>query len=471
MLGIIYFLIALSIIVIVHEFGHLYFAKKFGVKCFEFSIGMGPLVKHFYTDKQGTKYNLRAIPLGGYVAMAGEDDNSLNEGVKDEEKLNNKTPIQRIIILVAGAGMNFILGFVLLFLVVFIGGYQTPSTTSNSVNIAINETVDLPIANSGIENGDEITSINGIKTNNAIDIQRELNKESESFNIVYNDISDLNKEKTTSITPTQISCDDKAIGVIVSSDTKRFDLIYSLKHATQQFKNMFLTIFVSFKMLIDGTAGVKDLAGPIGIAAISGSVVTLGFSAMFYFISFLSINIGVVNLLPIPALDGGRILTSFIELITRKKIPEKVENYIVMFGVFLLLALFVVVTFSDIMRTFTNSGYTMELTTPEVCLFDGSNKHLNLGVDYDYKKKDHKDEEVNINIKVSDGIINKVGDTEVNKQSYTIKTTRDNLEDGLIYYDLVISPNNDSKSLFNVIISITNANGHEVDKMIYAYNR
>lgn len=339
MISLIYFLFALGVIVLVHELGHLLVAKKYGVFCHEFSIGMGPKIKHLGTDKSGTIYSIRAIPLGGYVMMAGEDSDSKEDTAIDPDKLlNNKKPYQKFLVLIAGATMNFILGLILLFLIGFLGGV---SVNSGMVDVMSNSPAEV----AGITDKSVINAIDGINVSNFEDISSTLS-------------NDTNKDVVLNITDPQGNASDVTVErneenmIGISAYKEKFHLFGAIKYAIKTFGLLVFSIIVTLKMLFGPEAGLNDLSGPIGIFTVSSQVVDFGLNAMLLWIVYLSINIGFVNLLPIPALDGGRIVFVLYEMIFRRPAPKKFELYVTYAGLILLMLLFVYVSFNDIIRVF-----------------------------------------------------------------------------------------------------------------------
>ncbi len=339
MWGIIYFIIALGIIVLVHELGHLIVAKRNGVYCHEFSIGMGPKIKTIKTDSDGTIYNIRAIPLGGYVMMAGEESEKEEDSqVPKDQLLNNKTPWQRFKVLVAGSVMNIILTFTLLTLLAFFSGI---SSDSNEVKIVEDSPAYKSIDSSEIR----ITAVDDNNVNSYTEIKEELDAAGKEVQISYIDIED------NSATAVVVKDENGLIGI--QPTVERFRPLRSIVDGLKATGALFVALIVMLKELFSPNYGVQDLSGPIGIYQMSSDILNVGISAAVMWIAYLSINIGVMNLLPIPALDGGRLVFVIYEMITRKKVNAKVETYLIIGSMLALLGLFVVVSFNDILRLFS----------------------------------------------------------------------------------------------------------------------
>ncbi len=336
--SLIYFLIALGIIVLVHEFGHLIVAKRNGVHCHEFSIGMGPKILHFHTDSTGCKYNIRLFPLGGFVMLAGEDHNQEQDNnLEHSQMLNTKSPWVRFKVLIAGSLMNFILGIFLLFLISFFGGINNLDTSY------VNVVDGYPAKEAGISNGAEIISINDIEVNTFAEISSAINTTSSPLVVIVNEDG---VEKEVEITPDE----NNAIGV--TPTVIKYKFFESFKNSIISFFSIVTSIFVSLSLLFTPEYGVSDLSGPVGIYTMSSSVLSYGLKASLTWITYLSINIGLVNLFPIPALDGGRLVFVIYEMIFKKKPNPKIEENALLVGVLLLFSLFIFVTINDIFRLF-----------------------------------------------------------------------------------------------------------------------
>ena len=323
------FIFVFGIIVFAHELGHFATAKWSGIKIHEFSLGMGPAI----LKKQGkeTLYSLRAFPIGGYVKMEGEDEAS-----DDPRSFSNKKPWQRLIILAAGATMNFILAYVLLVIIMFSVG--APSNTIADI------VVDMPAAEAGIMADDKIVSIDGKSISSWEQVTSAINQ-SEGNTLVIEVLRDGQKE-TFSITPVLKEDGSYAIGV-QTKVLKQVDKAFGM--AGDQFKYFFTSIFEFF-----GSIGKKDvtgeLVGPVGLVNIVGEVSKTGLINLLNLAAYISINLGIVNLLPFPALDGGRIIFVLIEMVMGKPVNREKEGYVHFIGFALLMALMVFLVFKDISR-------------------------------------------------------------------------------------------------------------------------
>ncbi len=337
----------LGIIILVHEFGHFIWAKKFGVHIYEFSIGMGPIIKT-HKGKDKIDYNLRAFPIGGFVSMAGEvyeDDKKM----KKEKFMCNKPGYQRLIILVAGVVNNFILAIVLLFLIACIWG----STTTKPLIGTILE--DSAVSKVGLESGDEILSINGIKSSSWDKLQIALYRKTENDTYEFKVRKANGDEKTYEVVPQTIKNDDgsetRQFGFGIDS-TKEYGFIPSIKYAFLKFGSVVSSMGLTITSLLTGKISMNALSGPVGIYQVIGDSVSVGLSQIIYIIAFLSINVGFINILPFPAFDGGRVLFLIIEKIKRSPINTNLENGLNTVGFILLMLLMIYITFQDILRLF-----------------------------------------------------------------------------------------------------------------------
>ena len=354
-LSIIYFILILGVIVLVHEFGHFIFSKLFHVHVYEFAIGMGP--KIWSSEKlrekrknQGKKvsetiYSIRAIPIGGFNQLAGEgydEDKNINK----ENLLTGRPVWQRFIIMFFGAGNNFILALMVLFFSALIYGSRDLSTKIPSVIEG------SPAAIAGMKSGDYIVSINNSRTKTLDDVQLYLAIAGD--NDVKFVVSRDKKQYTYNVTPlTGKEKEEAGYGFGIQYNNKlEKGLIKAIKYTYIKFYSIVRQIFVTIKELIIGGVSVKELSGPVGIYTAVDKTKQAGFYSILNLIALLSINVGVMNLLPFPAFDGGRILFLIIEKIKGKPVKPETENMIHSIGFYLLIALLIYVTINDILRLF-----------------------------------------------------------------------------------------------------------------------
>ena len=341
------FILILGSIVFVHEFGHFMMAKLNGVYVYEFAIGMGPKI----WSKKGkeTEYTLRAIPIGGFCMMAGEDleDDDLKK-IPKEKRLQAKKPWQRFLIMFFGAGNNFICDVLLLFLIGLIwgGSSMEPVITSVVKNSAA--------ATSGIEAGDRILEINGhsIATTDDISLYLAIANPEEASDIKVR--KENKKVETYSVQPKKKKVDGETTyqyGIGMQQDVEK-GILPALEFTGKKTISIFKQMTVTVGYLFTGGISISQLSGPVGIFSVVGEQSSAGIMNILYLVAFLSINVGFINLLPIPAFDGGHILFIIIEKIKGSPVKPETENMIHTVGLFLLMLLMVVITFNDILRLF-----------------------------------------------------------------------------------------------------------------------
>lgn len=334
------FIIMLGVIVFIHELGHFIFAKKAGVYIYEFSLGFGPKLFSFKRKNDPTKYMIRLIPLGGYVSMAGEEEFDSDSDVPKEQRLCNKSWIQRFLVMIAGVFNNFVLGFILLFIIGLIYG------SVNTTNILNNIPESGSLYEAGARNGDEITKINGSKVKNYDDIQTILALTTEGEEISIS-VKSNNKEKEYNIKPKYDGDDGKYYYGISIKVEREKGFIPALKYAKDKFITIYKTMIIIIKSLFTGALGIESLSGPVGIYSVVDTVKD-SLQMILYLTAYLSINVGFMNLLPIPAFDGGRVLFLIIEKIKGSKLNPKVEAYVNYISFILLMILMIVITIKDI---------------------------------------------------------------------------------------------------------------------------
>lgn len=346
-MGIVWFILILGAIILVHEFGHFIFSKLFGVYVYEFSLGMGPKLLHYKKKNGETEYCLRLIPIGGFVSLAGEDADD-NSKIPDDRKLYNKPVWQRFIIMVAGASMNFVFAFVILFIMALIYGGASMKP------IIANVSEDYPAYTAGVEVGDKIISIDGEKTHSWSEVQLYISmSKGEEMEFVLK--SSDGEKRTVMITPVVVEDSEGNKSYLVGiglDNTKKTGFINSIKYAVETTGYLFRLMFITLEQLFTGGVGVKDLSGPVGIYTVVSDQAKEGFESLMYLTAYLSVNVGVINLLPFPAFDGGRVLFLIIEKIRRKPVPAKTEAIVNSIGFSILILLMIVVTIGDIIRLF-----------------------------------------------------------------------------------------------------------------------
>ena len=350
MLTLIYFIFILGIIVLVHEFGHFIFSKLFGVYVYEFSIGMGPRLFGTKKKKGQTQYNVRLLPIGGYVQLAGEDPTEEDPEVPKGAFLYNKPVWQRFIIMAAGVFNNFVLAFLCL---IFIGTFHGAIDLSPTVS-RLDET--FPMHNAGIKEGDVFKKVNGHTITNRDDVRLYMALESNGEPMEFVMERD-GVETTYNITPVKVR--DKK----TNTESYKYGIVFenkvnhgfgaTLKFAVGQFKSYIRQIKITFGYLFSGKLGLNNLSGPVGIYSVVGSAtkenVILNIASL---IALLSVNVGFLNIMPFPAFDGGRIVFLIIEKLRGKPVDPKIENAVNTVGFMLLMLLILLITVSDISKLF-----------------------------------------------------------------------------------------------------------------------
>ena len=327
-----------GVIVMIHELGHFLTAKACGMRVDEFAIGIGPNV--IQKQKGETLYSIRLLPLGGFNKIAGMDS---SEDV-GERGFNNKPVWQRFIVIAAGATFNFLLAIVIYFCIFAFHGTTVPSHEP-----VIGDTfAGNPAAEAGIQQGDRILTINGQSIQEWKDITQSL--QGHSNHVVSVTLDRKGEIISTTVIPRE-SGDRAVIGINQVMDVKQYGIGESAVYAVTHTGSTIMEMLQGLWNIVTGHSK-GDVAGPIGVAQMAGQVAQHGFISLLLFTALLSLNLGVINLLPIPVLDGGHLVLLILEGITGRKLPEKALQYIQMTGVGLLLLVFVYSTFQDILRLF-----------------------------------------------------------------------------------------------------------------------
>ncbi len=342
-MGIIWTVIILGVMIFIHELGHFISARSFGVHVEEFSMGMGPAI--FKKQKGGTLYALRALPLGGYCKMEGEDADS-----DAPDSFSKLKPWKKLVVLASGAAMNVLLALILFIIVSFSQG-------SSIYAPQIGYIADGSPA-SAFSVGDKIVKMDNTKINIYADITlKMMDNNGEDIEIT---VERDGERITKTVTPYKTENGYKiGFSPAIVENTPSV----ALKNGFYETVFSVKTVFWSIKQLVTGKVGLSSLSGPVGVASVVGSAVDsveqtadasvrglLLFLNIAYIAALIGANLGVMNLLPLPALDGGRIIFILAEMITRKKIPERFEAAVHAAGFALLMLLAVVVTWSDIVK-------------------------------------------------------------------------------------------------------------------------
>ena len=342
-MGIVLAILLFGFIVFFHELGHFLLAKKNKIDVDEFAVVMGPAL--FQKTYKGTRYSIRLLPIGGYCAM-GEDE----EATDSPNNFNNKSVWARISVIAAGPVFNFILAWIFSVILIFMIGYDQPVIGSVEDG--------YPAAEAGLQEGDRVVRI-GDKN---IHIYREISAylqfhPDEDVVLIYERDGE---EHTVTLTPKM----DEELGYerigLASSGNTKANLLTAFQYGTYEVKYWIEVTLDSLRMLVTGQIGVDQLSGPVGIVDVVdetyqqsrsyGAYVVV--AQMLYLAILLSANLGVMNLLPLPALDGGRLVFLFVEAVRKKRVPPEKEGYVHFAGIVLLMLLMVVVMYNDIQRVF-----------------------------------------------------------------------------------------------------------------------
>lgn len=340
-MNIIIALIIFSIIILFHELGHFLLAKKNGIKVNEFCLGLGPTLVG--VTKGETKYSLKLLPFGGACMMEGEDGES-----QDARAFNSKSVWARISVVAAGPVFNFIMAWLFALIVIASVGYDRPVLTSVREG--------FPAEEAGLKQGDEIISMNGSRTHFFREVsQYSMFHPGETVDVVYQRDGE---RYTATLTPKlDQESGRELLGMNGSPYREKGNVLETISGSFYEVRYWICNTMESLRMLVTGKVGLKDLSGPVGIVKVMGdtydssqSTGGTGFAilSMVNFSIFLSANLGIMNLLPIPALDGGRLVFLLIEAVRRKKIDPEKEGMVHFVGLMALMALMVFVMFNDI---------------------------------------------------------------------------------------------------------------------------
>ena len=338
MVQIIIAVLVFGLLIFIHELGHFTVGKLSGMKVNEFAIGMGPTL--WSKQKGETKYSLRALPIGGYVAVEGED-----EGSTDPRAFGNVALWKRIIFVCAGAFMNVVLGFLILSILV---GLRTNLPTT-----VVAQFKEEATSSSQLQVNDKILSINGSRVFTSNDI-------------VFSLISDRDGavDMTVVRDGNKLSLEGIKFGMTTDENGQKFInldfYVYStpktfwgsVQYTVMWMFSIVRQVWMSLINLITGNFALSELSGPVGVSSAIGQAAADHFTTLLTLVGFITVNIGVFNLLPLPALDGGRLIFLLIELVIRRPVNPKYEGIIHATGFLLLMGLMLVVTFNDIVKLF-----------------------------------------------------------------------------------------------------------------------
>lgn len=326
-----------GILIFIHELGHFFTARRCGVAIKEFAIGMGPTLFSWKSKKYETKYAIRALPIGGFVSMLGEDEAS-----EDESAFCNKKVWQRMLITAAGPIMNLILGFILMLAVVLIQGPIGSTTVAQFDEGALSAQT--------LKVGDEILEVDGTRVKSGNEVMYEI------MNQGFEPIDILVKRDGA-----KILVEDVVFPTFDEEGVTFGEMDFKVFPQERTFFNIISQTFTrslsTVKMVVDsliglfsGRFGIDAMSGPIGVAEVVGEAAKTSALSFLYIVTVLTVNLGVFNLIPFPALDGGRFLFLIIEAIRRKPISKNVEAYINFAGIIILFGLMIFISFKDVLK-------------------------------------------------------------------------------------------------------------------------
>jgi regulator of sigma E protease len=326
-----------ALIIFIHELGHFLVAKWSGVLVHEFSLGMGPAI--FKKKKGDTLYSIRLFPIGGYVKMEGEDKEST-----DDRAFCKKSLFKRFLIIVAGATMNLILGLIVVLIII---SSQPKLASTTIAKFKDNATS----ATSGLKVDDKILKINGrgVLVDNDIIYNLLSSKDGKVDFLVKRDNKKV-EINDVQFKITKTASEKNLIDIDFKVYSEEKNILNILKQTGLKAVSISKLVFFSVIDLFSGKVNVNELSGPVGVAQAVSKASSASFDSLLTLFAFITINVGIFNLLPLPALDGGRLLFLFIELIRRKPVPTKYEGYIHFVGFALLMILIVTITYNDIVK-------------------------------------------------------------------------------------------------------------------------
>ena len=338
-----YIVIALCVfgfLIFIHEGGHFLAARICGVTVKEFAIGMGPKLFSWTSKKSGTKYALRLLPIGGFVSMDGEDEDSENP-----DAFCNKSVPKRMLIVIAGAFMNILLGFILMFVLVF----SQKTLLSNRIG-AFNEGA---VSEGKLMLEDTVIKVDGTRTHTGNEVVYEImNKGDKPIDIVV--IRNGEKITVEEVTFPRFSESGVTFGDCdfrMYADEETF--VNYVKHSYFRSLSTIKMVIDSLVNLLGGKYGMEAVSGPVGVTEVVGEAAKSSLPTLLYVVTVISINLGVFNLLPFPALDGGRFVFLALEAVRRKPIDKRIEAYVNFAGIIILFAFMILVTFKDVIKLIT----------------------------------------------------------------------------------------------------------------------
>lgn len=321
-----------AVIIFIHECGHFAAAKLCKVRVNEFALGMGPTLFHF--GKGETRYALRLFPIGGFVSMEGEDG-----GSGDPRAFCNQKVWKRILIVCAGAFMNLVLGFIVVLLMTIPSDRLPSMTVAQFYENASTEAT-------GLQAGDEILRVNGRSIWVDSDLIYTLSTDEDGVvdMVVWRD------GEKVELSDVAFTTQDGTLVIDFTVQGVPANLPNVLSYSFRKTASIGRLVWIAVGQLITGQSSINELSGPIGTAQAIGQAVSAGLSTVMYLFAFITINVGIFNILPLPALDGGRLIFLLFELITRRRIKPEHEAYVHFAGFVLLILLIIFVSYHDIVN-------------------------------------------------------------------------------------------------------------------------
>ncbi len=336
-------LIVFGILIFVHECGHYFTARAFGVTIYEFALGMGPKIISRVSKKTNIKYSIRLLPIGGYVKMAGEDEESA-----DPNSITSKPAWQRLIIIASGSLMNLVFGVLVMFMLV-------STTKALPTNTIRGYSGDFEIkSDEKLQAGDKILKVDGSRVHIGNEVVYEIMRNG----IKPIDITVRRDGKTITVRDVEFPIITEGGQTLGFPDFRLVidespSILTKAEHSVFRSVSTIKMIWQSLFDLITGRFGFEAVSGPVGVTGAIGAAAEESLPDLVYLAVVISMNLGIFNLLPLPALDGGRLVFIFLEMIRRKPVNPKYEGYVHFVGIIILLALMAVVTFKDIVSLIT----------------------------------------------------------------------------------------------------------------------
>ena len=343
-------ILLLGILIMVHEFGHFAAARLCGIAVREFSLGFGPVIWQHKSKKSDATFSIRSIPVGGYCMFYGDTDDDPNGSAKDDPRNYNKAPVwKRILSVIAGPGMNFVLAFVVA--VALMGAYGAVATTPVVQEVEAG----MPAAEAGLQAGDIFVRVNQTDVENGTvqDVSSAISADGSSAPVEITVLRD-GQEQTFTLTPQYDSeLERYRVGVTIAQGYEKMTASAVLPSAWSLCKQASVAIVEGLGKLFTTGEGLNDTAGPVGVVSMVAQETRKGgFEIYLYLLVIISINLGLMNLIPIPGLDGSRLIFMLIEAVRRKPVNQKIEAGVHLCGYVLLFGVMIFFTFKDVLRLF-----------------------------------------------------------------------------------------------------------------------